>query len=130
MPLFQFEDCTFEWLYWPQARQQFNDATINYIKALDAEEDIKLLKFYGWNLSTECARTLRVSTMLLKKGAERGLTPYHIGSIMCRKTINKESTIEKMMHEANDAGLPGTCEAVFLEILSEIMDRHLDKVKI
>ncbi|KAG6496004.1 phosphatidylinositol 4-kinase gamma 4-like [Zingiber officinale] len=124
-----FEDCTFEWLYWPQARQHFNDATINYIKALDAEEDITLLKFYGWNLSPECARTLRISTMLLKKGAERGLTPYDIGSIMCRETINKESKIEEMIHEANDAVLPGTHEAMFLEILSEIMDRLLDKVK-
>lgn len=129
MPLFQFEDCTFEWLYWPQARQHFDDATINYIQALDAEEDITLLKFYGWNLSPECAGTLRISTMLLKKGAERGLTPYDIGSIMCRETINKESKIEEMIHEANDAVLPGTHEAMFLEILSEIMDRHLDKVK-
>ncbi|KAG6477372.1 phosphatidylinositol 4-kinase gamma 4-like [Zingiber officinale] len=125
-----FEDCTFEWLYWPQARQHFDHRTINYIKALDAEEDIALLKYYGWNLSPECMRTLCISTMLLKKGAERGLTPYDIGSIMCRETIHKESKIEEMIREANDAALPGTSEAVFLETLSEIMDRHLDRVKI
>lgn len=128
--MFQFEDCTFEWLYWPQARQHFNDPTIDYIKALDAEEDIALLKYYGWNLSPECTRTLRISTLLLKKGAERGLTPYDIGSIMCRETIHKESKIEEMIREANDAVLKGTHEAVFLETLSEIMDRHLDRVKI
>lgn len=123
-----FEDCTFEWLYWPQARQHFSDATINYIKSLDAEEDIALLKFHGWELSPECSRTLRISTMLLKKGVERGLTPYDIGSIMCRETVNKESKIEEIIREAKDAVLPGTCETVFLESVSEIMDCHLDKL--
>lgn len=123
-----FEDCTFEWLYWPQARQHFSDATINYIKSLDAEEDIALLKFHGWELSPECSCTLRISTMLLKKGVERGLTPYDIGSIMCRETVNKESKIEEIIREAKDAVLPGTCETVFLESVSEIMDCHLDKL--
>lgn len=126
--LLQFEDCTFEWLYWPQARQHFSDATINYIKSLDAEEDIALLKFHGWELSPECSCTLRISTMLLKKGVERGLTPYDIGSIMCRETVNKESKIEEIIREAKDAVLPGTCEMVFLESVSEIMDCHLDKL--
>lgn len=129
MVLFQFEDCTFEWLYWPQAHQQFNDATIDYIKSLDAEADIELLKSYGLELSSdsECTRTLRISTMLLKKGVERGLTPYEIGSIMCRETVKKESKIEEMIREAKDAVLPGTSEAAFLETLSEIMDHYLVK---
>ncbi|XP_074584708.1 phosphatidylinositol 4-kinase gamma 4-like [Curcuma longa] len=124
-----FEDCTFEWLYWPQAHQQFNDATIDYIKSLDAEADIELLKSYGLELSSdsECTRTLRISTMLLKKGVERGLTPYEIGSIMCRETVKKESKIEEMIREAKDAVLPGTSEAAFLETLSEIMDHYLVK---
>uniref|UniRef100_A0A7N0TEH3 1-phosphatidylinositol 4-kinase n=1 Tax=Kalanchoe fedtschenkoi TaxID=63787 RepID=A0A7N0TEH3_KALFE len=52
-----FEDCTFDWLYWPQARKPFSADTLNYIKSLDAEEDIALLKFYGWDIPKECART-------------------------------------------------------------------------
>ena len=71
-----FEDCTFEWLYWPQAHQPYDSKTIDYIKSLDAEEDIALLKFHGWDIPVESARTLRISTMLLKKGVERGLTPF------------------------------------------------------
>lgn len=121
-----FEDCTFEWLYWPQARQPFNSKTLEYIRSLDAEEDIGLLKVYGWELSLECSRTLRISTMLLKKGAERGLTPYDIGSIMCRETLKKESKIEEIIREAKDAVLPETSETSFLESVSEIMNRHLD----
>ncbi|KAF8380042.1 hypothetical protein HHK36_027512 [Tetracentron sinense] len=123
-----FEDCTFDWLYWPQAQQPYNPNTIDYIKSLDAEQDIALLKFHGWDLPLECARTLRISTMLLKKGAERGLTPFTIGSIMCRETLKKESVIEEIVHEAQDCVLPGMSEAAFLESVSQIMDRHLDEL--
>lgn len=124
----QFEDCTFEWLYWPQSREPFNSVTMDYIRSLDAEEDIALLRFYGWELSPECRRTLRISTMLLKKGVERGLTPYEIGSILCRETLKKESKIEDIIHEAKDAVLPGTSEAAFMDSISDIMDRYLDEL--
>lgn len=95
---------------------------------MDAEQDIELLKFHGWHIPPECARTLRISTMLLKKGAERGLTPFAIGSIMCRETLKKESVIEQIVQEASEAVLPGTSEAAFLESVSLIMDRCLDKL--
>lgn len=124
----QFEDCTFEWLYWPQARQPFSTEILDYIKTLDAEVDIALLKFHGWELSLQCSRVFRISTMLLKKGAEKGLTPYDIGSIMCRETLKKESKIEEIVREAEDAVLPGTSELVFLETVSEIMDQYLDEL--
>ncbi|KAH7863886.1 hypothetical protein Vadar_023040 [Vaccinium darrowii] len=123
-----FEDCTFDWLYWPQAHQPYSAETTEYIKSLDAEEDIALLKFYGWVLPLECARTLRISTMLLKKAAERGLTPYVIGGIMCRETLTKESVIEEIVQEALDSLLPGTSEAAFMESVSHFMDRRLDKI--
>lgn len=123
-----FEDITFDWLYWPQTRQPFSSETLDYIKSLDAEEDIALLKFYGWDLPLECARTLRISTMLLKKGAEWGLTPFAIGNIMCRETLNKESAIEKIVERALDSMLPDSSENAFLESVSEIMDRHLAEI--
>ncbi|PQQ04231.1 phosphatidylinositol 4-kinase gamma 3 [Prunus yedoensis var. nudiflora] len=45
-----FEDCTFDWLYWPQAHQPYSSDALEYIKSLDAEQDIELLKFHGWIL--------------------------------------------------------------------------------
>ncbi|XP_075096743.1 phosphatidylinositol 4-kinase gamma 4-like isoform X2 [Nicotiana tabacum] len=124
-----FEDCTFDWLYWPQARLPYSPETIDYIKSLDAEEDIALLKLCGWELSVECARTLRISTMLLKKGIERGLTPFAIGSIMCRETLNKESVIEEIVRDAQDSMLLGMNEAAFLETVSKLIDIRLEKLK-
>ncbi|XP_038680156.1 phosphatidylinositol 4-kinase gamma 2 [Tripterygium wilfordii] len=123
-----FEDCTFDWLYWPQARQPYSASTIDYIKSLDAEQDIALLKYYGWDVPLKCARTLRISTMLLKKGVEKGLTPFTIGSILCRKTVNQESVIEGIVREAEDTMLPGMNETAFLEAVSQIMDSRLEKI--
>ncbi|KAF2313460.1 hypothetical protein GH714_011109 [Hevea brasiliensis] len=124
----KFEDCTFDWLYWPQAHQPYSPEVIDYIDSLDAEQDIALLKCYGWDIPLESARTLRISTMLLKRGVKRGLTPFAIGSIMCRETLNKESVIEEIVREAEDSLLPGMSEAVFLETVSQIMDSRLDKL--
>ncbi|KAE8708537.1 Phosphatidylinositol 4-kinase gamma 3 [Hibiscus syriacus] len=123
-----FEDCTFDWVYWPQSRKPYSPDTINYIKSLDAEQDIALLKYYGWDVPVECARTLRISTLLLQKGAERGLTPFTIGSIMCRETVNKESVIEQIVREAQDSLLPGMSESAFMESVSQVMDSWLDKL--
>ncbi|KAF9689228.1 hypothetical protein SADUNF_Sadunf01G0069800 [Salix dunnii] len=121
----KFEDCTFDWLYWPQARQPYSPEVVDYINSLDAEHDIALVQFYGWDIPLECARVLRISTMLLKKGVERGLPPFAIGSIMCRENLNKASVIEEIVREAEDSLLPGMSEAAFLEAVSNIMDYRL-----
>jgi hypothetical protein len=121
----KFEDCTFDWLYWPQARLPYSPEVVDYINSLDAEHDIALVQFYGWDIPLECARVLRISTMLLKKGVERGLTPFAIGSIMCRENLNKASVIEEIVREAEDSLLPGRSEAAFLEAVSNIMDYRL-----
>ncbi|PNY00097.1 putative phosphatidylinositol 4-kinase type 2-beta [Trifolium pratense] len=126
----KFEDCTFDWLYWPQARQPYSRETVDYINSLDAEKDIEILKLYGWDIPLQCARTLRISTMLLKKGVARGLTPYAIGSIICRENLNKESVIEEIMSEAQESLGPGMDESAFLDSISQIMDSHLDKLAI
>ena len=63
--------------------------------------------------------------MLLKKGALKGLTPFDMGSIMCRETLKKKSVIEEIIREATEAMLPGCSEAAFLESVSEAMDRRL-----
>lgn len=123
----QFEDCTFEWLYWPQAKKPYSSETLEYIKSLDPEQDIEVLRFHGWEIPTSCARVFRISTMLLKKGAAKGLSPFTIGSIMCRETLKKESEIEQIIHEAEALMPPETTEEEFISTVSAIMDRCLDQ---
>ncbi|KVH49768.1 hypothetical protein Ccrd_025716 [Cynara cardunculus var. scolymus] len=63
--------------------------------------------------------------MLLKKGVEKGFTPFFIGNIMCRENLNKQSVIEEIFQEADDLVLPGSSETAFIETVSQIMDRRL-----
>ncbi|KAG8045458.1 hypothetical protein GUJ93_ZPchr0008g12400 [Zizania palustris] len=124
-----FEDCTFEWLYWRQAREPFSAETLSYIESLDVEEDVKLLKLHGWQPSLKSARVLRIGTMVLKKGVARGLTAYQIGNVMCRETIRAKSKIEEIVEEAEGAVLAGTDEEeAFMEAVSGIMDRRLNEL--
>lgn len=125
----QFEDCTFEWLYWPQAHAPFKESTLKYIASLDAEQDIALLREHGWSLRSACARVFRISTMLLKKGAAAGLTPFEVGSMMCRKTLDKKSPIELMLEEAEEKMLPASNEQSFIVVLAKVMDSYVKKAK-
>ena len=86
------------------------------------------MKLYGWDVPLEIARVLRISTMRLKKGVERGLTPFAIGSIMCRETLKDESVIEEIIQEALDSVLPGSSERTYLETVSSGMDCRLDEL--
>ena len=61
-----------------------DERSLAYIEALDAERDLAILAQHGLGIRPECARILRVLTALLKKAAPRGLSPFDIGSIMCR----------------------------------------------
>lgn len=126
----KFEECMFEWLYWPQARQPYGHAALAYIETLDAEEDIALLGRSGWNLRPQCALVLRVSTMLLKKGAAAGLTPFQIGSIMSRVgSLDMKSPIELMLEEAESLRLKNMKESDFLAILADLLDDYIASVK-
>lgn len=124
-----FEDCTFEWLFWPQARQPYSLETLKYIESLDADKDIQLLQSHGWTLSPKCRRVFRISTMLLKKGAAAGLTPYKIASMMCRESLNKPSILENIIDEAEEAILLKCGEAAFLEAVSQGMGLQISKEK-
>jgi hypothetical protein len=136
------QDVSFEWLYWPQAKVQFDDASLEYIKGLDADKDVSMLASHGLVVRPECVRVLRVCTMLLKKGAERGLTPFAIGSIMCREA-NTKSPLEKLHSRASklagcasplrpvDFCIPEAVpaeDAVYMRHMATLMDELLDEV--
>lgn len=126
----QFEDCRFEWIDWPQVKHPYSTDIVEFIRSLDAEKDITLLKENGC-IIPNCALTLKVSTMLLKKGVERGLTPYQIGSMMIRKDSNPE---EKSTMTEETAPIKRVIEGAqegesdeFMERVSILMDREIDR---
>ena len=89
-----------------------------------------LLQKSGWRLGPQIARVFRVSTMLLKKGAAAGLTPFQIGSIMSRiESFDTQSPIEVLLEKA-EALLPiHGGESDFLGILASLLDDYIILLK-
>lgn len=133
-----FEEISFEWKYWRQAKQPFGAETLKYISKLDAKEDLKTLEAHGITLREGCRYVFRACTSLLKKGAAQGLTPFEISNIMCREAL-EPSPLETLfqvalaVHEAKEfdleptIGLSGRDNVSSEDRLMAILDAQIDK---
>jgi len=128
----------FEWMNWPQSKIPFDDDTKAYISRIDIDRDALMLK-KELGIRTECIKTMKITTTLLKKAMDFNLTLYDIGLIICRKSScsNDPSTLEKYCELAkarvklekkriamsNDVGSSrcSTLSMDFLDILSQII---------
>jgi hypothetical protein len=95
---------------------------------MDADKDIALLRQAGWSLRAPCKRVFRVTTLLLKKGAAAGLTPFAIGSMMCRETLDKKSLLEEMVEEAEQK-VSTSSDKDFMAAVSSVMDVYMKNAK-
>jgi len=116
----------FDWLTWSQAKEDFDEETLKYIDNIDLEANSKMLE-KELGVRKECLRSMWISTTLLKKGAKLGLTLYDIGCMACRETLDQPSQLELMVEEAKSMT---DTEENFYSCLSEVMDRHLQQLKI
>lgn len=117
----------FDWLSWPQAKVPFDQRELDFIQAIDLEQDINMLNRLG--IRRECLRTYRISTTLLMKGAAKGLTLFEIGSMASREDPDEPCPLEKIYEEACDqVRRDGFMhEEKVLEQLWRIMDEQLEK---
>jgi len=133
----------FDWLTWPQSRIPFDNETKTYIDNINPDEDAAMLRRY-LPIPNESILIMKISTMLLKKGAQYNLTLNQIGTIASRKLPEKPSVLEIMVEEARskakeqegvstspqlsttDSSL--LIEQTFLRILGEVLDEQLSKV--
>jgi len=120
----------FDWLNWPQAKQSFTQDEKDYIARIDVEEDIK--KLANLYIRKECLTTIKISTMLLKKGCQYNLTLFDIGTIASRGDIDAPSQLENWYAQAiKEMGLvDGQFNTIkeeeeFLNIMNTIMDNNL-----
>jgi len=121
----------FDWLTWPQAKQEFDEETKKYVENIDLEEDLVTLE-RELGIRKECLKTMRISTTLLKKAVSHNLTLYDIGSIVCRKTLEEPSQLEMMCKKAQEEvstlnSNTLTCEEMYFKCLFRIMDEELGK---
>lgn len=66
--------CSFDlaWLSWRQAEVPFSKKSLTFINSIDILKDIKTLED-SFKFRPVCIRNLRISNILLKRGAEAGL---------------------------------------------------------
>ena len=60
------------WLYYEQSSQLFSERTLAYIARLDADADVRYLE-KNFKVRPECLRNMKISTLLLKRAAAKGL---------------------------------------------------------
>lgn len=106
------DEVEFGWLYWRQAKKPFSQDTLEYIAALDGEADAQLLRAaLGSRMREGCLATLRLSTLLLKRGAAAGLTLHAIASIIVRDRQDTPSMLEQVVAAARGAAAAKVCAA-------------------
>jgi len=121
----KFDEASFEWLQWPQAKEPMSERTRKYIASINVKQEVEMLRVkFGKTIREEHINVLKTSTMLLQKGAKAGLTFYEIGSMVCRPYLDEMSTLERLVAKAIDE-VPQKDENGFLEVLSKLMDEEI-----
>jgi len=93
------DKCWFCWLTWPQAKVPFAEEELEYIRSIDIQKDVRVLRNLG--IDEVAISNFRMSSLLLQKAAESGLTAYDIGSMICRvKGLDVPSELEKTLSQA------------------------------
>ncbi|XP_030549324.1 phosphatidylinositol 4-kinase gamma 7-like isoform X2 [Rhodamnia argentea] len=106
------EDPYFEWIHWPQASIPFSEDELEYIKKLEYQDDLKMLRKELPMIREACLRVLTLCTIFLKKAAECGLCLAEIGEMMSREFRSGEEE-------------PSELEVVCIEARRSIADRDV-----
>lgn len=80
---FQVSSYDLAWLSYSQAEQPFSQRTLDYIKAINVDDDVNFIESH-FQVRPVCLRNMKISTLLLQQAAQRGLTLAEIGRILCR----------------------------------------------
>mmetsp|Transcript_11867 Transcript_11867/g.43392 ORF Transcript_11867/g.43392 Transcript_11867/m.43392 type:complete len:662 (+) Transcript_11867:559-2544(+) len=138
LPECRLEDVSFEWLYWPQAREDFNEETIEYIMSIDPDKDAAALTEGGVHLPPCVLRYSRIATRLLQMCIQMGIqSPHEIGRMMCRPDGEESSDLEVMIAKAdsvmrNEKGIMA-CDFdehvdTYMEVVENVIANHLQYV--
>lgn len=80
------------WMNWQQCKDSIDEMCLDFINSIDPVKDITFLNEI-LPFRDKCLRNIRISTLLLKKGANSGLSLSQIGSIMYRDGYEQNPSI-------------------------------------
>ncbi|DAZ98187.1 TPA: hypothetical protein N0F65_005319 [Lagenidium giganteum] len=100
LPSYQhLDNAVFDWLHWPQAQFPFTSAELELIESLDVARDAAMLR--GLGIEEECVTTMRMTTSLLKIGADAGFSLFEIASHLQREgDFSTPSAFEEVVAQA------------------------------
>lgn len=114
--------CSYDlvWLSYSQAEEPFSQRSLDFIRSIDVMADISTLE-KTFKFRPQCLRNMRISSTLLKKGAEAGLTLAQIGQILCRpdEDDGQPSILEQIVKKAR------TCGNMLAQMQTKIKDSQL-----
>ena len=94
------EICSYDlaWLSYSQAEETFSQKTLEYIKSVNVDDDVKFIE-QNYSIRPVCLRNMKISTLLLQKAADKGMTLAEIGKILCRpdNDDSEPSILEKIV---------------------------------
>jgi len=118
--------CSYDlaWLSWRQAEKPFSQRTLKFIESIDIMEDIKLLE-NTFKFRPICLRNIRISSLLLQRGAMLGLNLAQIGQILCRpdEDDSQPSLLERIVDKAR------LIADMMWRIQSKIKDSNLRQIE-
>jgi len=120
---YDLDDVYLGWMYWKQAKVPFCSETLEFIAKISPEKDAEILRDLG--ISERCIRNMMMSSMILKKGAEAGLTLFKIASMICRKKKSDKSELEILVAQAGDITYDDkTLEFLVGDFIHKIVTSH------
>jgi hypothetical protein len=88
------------WMDFPQSKDLIEESCLEYISMIDPLKDISFLK-ENFSFPDKSLMFLRISSILLKKGAQAGLSLNQIGSLLYRKEYESSpSVIEEVVQKS------------------------------
>ena len=102
LEVYSYDIC---WMDWEQSEVPFSQKSRDFIKGLDILKDIQMLDNL-FKFRKICLRNIRITGIILKRGAEAGLSLHQIGKMLCREDDYEDdpepSLVEKMVKRAQD----------------------------
>jgi len=118
----QIDGTYWAWLNWPQSKIPFGPQMIKHIQEIDIEHDSLILKSQ-LGIDNDCLRSMKISSILLKKGTTYGLSLFDLGTFASRSLdeFDTPSELERVIAQT-DENNPANDEQFFatFEILLEV----------
>lgn len=124
----QIDGTYWAWLCWPQSKVPFSPKMIRHIEEIDVDHDALILKSQ-LGIDNECLRSMKISTLLLKKGVSNGFVLYDLGSFASRSLddFDTPSALERVIAQT-DEHKPSSDEE-FFTIFEPLLDASLKVFK-